>query len=141
MVRRTPRSTHTDTLFPYTTLFRSYKPVSFYDLIDLMTVSQITFGRSDQMRFGSRQSPTLKHISWALLDHEHAIDWNQVSTPESTLYLVSNIRALRSEEHTSELQSLLRISYAVFCLQKKKKPSRHSLSTPQRTKKKPHNTQ
>src|SRR3546814_10179124 len=93
MVRRTPRSTHTDTLFPYTTLFRSYKPVSFYDLIDLMTVSQITFGRSDQMRFGSRQSPTLKHISWALLDHENAIDWNQVSTPESTIYLVSNIRA------------------------------------------------
>src|SRR3546814_9494228 len=83
---------------------RIYKPVSFYDLIDLMTFSQITFGRSDQMRFGSRQSPTLKHISWALLDHEHAIDWNQV----------------RSEEHTSELQSLMRLSYAVFCLKNKK---------------------
>src|SRR5690606_20185537 len=73
---------------------RICKPVSFYDLFDLMTFSQITFGRSDQMRHGRRQPPALKHISWALLDHENAIDWDQVGAPDSTLYLVSSIRAL-----------------------------------------------
>src|SRR3546814_4354667 len=83
MIRRPPRSTRTDTLFPYTTLFRS--PVR---------------GRRRQdarHRLADRQSrryPGLRHQSRA---------------------------ADRSEEHTSELQSLMRISYAVFCLKKKKK--------------------
>src|SRR3546814_7382400 len=79
MIRRPPRSTRTDTLFPYTTLFRS--------------------GRADGFRLcqscGSieGQSGFLRSIC---------------------------ARAHRSEEHTSELQSLMRISYAVFCLKKKK---------------------
>src|SRR3546814_8678489 len=76
MIRRQPRSTRTDTLFPYTTLFRSYSWIS------LVAV------------FG----PTPR-------------------TP-GTLSTLSPISA-RSEEHTSELQSLMRISYAVFCLKKK----------------------
>src|SRR3546814_7134603 len=78
MIRRPPRSTRTDTLFPYTTLFRS-------------TVTDTIF-RSD----------TTAHASGAFL--------GQPMGP--------GIEGDRSEEHTSELQSLMRISYAVFCLKK-----------------------
>src|SRR3546814_8341469 len=95
MIRRPPRSTRTDTLFPYTTLFRSER---------------------------------------APLCHDGA-----ASVPRETLHLpmqnvpnsASSISSTpRSEEHTSELQSLMRISYAVFCLKKNKqqhiKPHRHN---------------
>src|SRR3546814_7975827 len=77
MIRRPPRSTRTDTLFPYTTLFRSAK--------------------SDIRQFfcaGKNNKTFVSQTHW---------------------------KTLRSEEHTSELQSLMRISYAVFCLKKKKK--------------------
>src|SRR3546814_4432106 len=80
MIRRPPRSTRTDTLFPYTTLFRS---------------------RRREIHFAARNA------------HEAAP--NHPTLPVC-LYLER-----RSEEHTSELQSLMRISYAVFCLKKKKK--------------------
>src|SRR3546814_3200518 len=76
MIRRPPRSTRTDTLFPYTTLFRSYAPVP------LETRGII-------------------------------VEW---SGDELTVWAATQAR---SEEHTSELQSLMRISYAVFCLKKK----------------------
>src|SRR3546814_15360806 len=96
MIRRPPRSTRTDTLFPYTTLFRS-----------------LTYST----RFsGSNFRP------WKLADQRppRSITW--VTTP-CTCNPSSVIMNLwpRSEEHTSELQSLMRISYAVFCLKKKKK--------------------
>src|SRR3546814_8401738 len=77
MIRRPPRSTRTDTLFPYTTLFRS---------------------------FGAESQNTV-----AKLKGFAAIGHNRYATTGE-----------RSEEHTSELQSLMRISYAVFCLKKKK---------------------
>src|SRR3546814_4441824 len=80
MIRRPPRSTRTDTLFPYTTLFRS----------DLLAVQQVDV-------------PAGSGLSVQVLEHR-----------------VLKIAATRSEEHTSELQSLMRISYAVFCLKKKK---------------------
>src|SRR3546814_4995194 len=89
MIRRPPRSTRTDTLFPYTTLFRSE-------------------GNLPQLR---RQAD---------VEQEDAVDrlaparFGRVDRDGSTV-------AERSEEHTSELQSLMRISYAVFCLKKKKK--------------------
>src|SRR3546814_17794733 len=86
MIRRPPRSTRTDTLFPYTTLFRSHLGV---------LVALVLLLRRD----------------WT------AIGWAAATT--GALALVSG--SLRSEEHTSELQSLMRISYAVFCLKKKKK--------------------
>src|SRR3546814_9937463 len=72
MIRRPPRSTRTDTLFPYTTLFRS-------------------------------------SASWSLMRKQKNYCWRRCAASWN-----------RSEEHTSELQSLMRISYAVFCLKKKK---------------------
>src|SRR3546814_4734582 len=86
MIRRPPRSTRTDTLFPYTTLFRSDVPAAWLSPM--------------KVRFAP--SPTgLLHVGNA---RQAVINW---------LFA-------RSEEHTSELQSLMRISYAVFCLKKKK---------------------
>src|SRR3546814_4689828 len=99
MIRRPPRSTRTDTLFPYTTLFRSPGPQG-----TVMT------GRGDDRGAGEkrwrRRSMVLLVILLPLVV--------AFSTHE-------NIERWRSEEHTSELQSLMRISYAVFCLKKKKK--------------------
>src|SRR3546814_10654093 len=91
MIRRPPRSTRTDTLFPYTTLFRS-------------TSSAIPPPSTSR----SRPSPTR-----APEDDMHG--------PEEGQQLQAEADKERSEEHTSELQSLMRISYAVFCLEKKKK--------------------
>src|SRR3546814_5507022 len=94
MIRRPPRSTRTDTLFPYTTLFRSRK-----------TSSTI------------------------LLRQTFA-----VQTKRTRIRLGGGLRErLRSEEHTSELQSLMRISYAVFCLKKKKKKKEQTAYTQKNT--------
>src|SRR3546814_7642447 len=83
MIRRPPRSTRTDTLFPYTTLFRSPAPENHFKRIKETQVSC-----------------SLKAFS-----------------------------KIRSEEHTSELQSLMRISYAVFCLKKKKNKQKQNKNT------------
>src|SRR3546814_3161275 len=109
MIRRPPRSTRTDTLFPYTTLFRSPARV------------RATASSMDSAAAGSRRRQAPLLILWLRLTCR--------VPPRSFLYsqkvdLGSGLRALdlaapfRSEEHTSELQSLMRISYAVFCLQK-----------------------
>src|SRR3546814_6593018 len=88
MIRRPPRSTRTDTLFPYTTLFRS----------------------------------VLKFASGLSHDLDSAADPERRHDPRDDKIGPSRARTeYRSEEHTSELQSLMRISYAVFCLKKKKK--------------------
>src|SRR3546814_2341307 len=103
MIRRPPRSTRTDTLFPYTTLFRSSLPmlIAFaimFGLIDYSTVPVTVSYVASRMGVG------VVGVSMGLLSAGHAVGG-----------------ALgRSEEHTSELQSLMRISYAVFCLKKKK---------------------
>src|SRR3546814_19872197 len=84
MIRRPPRSTRTDTLFPYTTLFRSLLPM-------VESVASVAaFYVLARAMFTDRWTVILATV------------------------------AFRSEEHTSELQSLMRISYAVFCLKKKK---------------------
>src|SRR3546814_6549208 len=88
MIRRPPRSTRTDTLFPYTTLFRS-----------LIEGGMITSPPGIQL---AGVTTLARSVSWRL----------------SITRRISS--KLRSEEHTSELQSLMRISYAVFCLKKKK---------------------
>src|SRR3546814_7402940 len=94
MRRRPPRSTRTDTLFPYTTLFRSENRAPAIGRV-----------RHLHQREGHRQPGRLDDAA------QHR---------EIALGLVE-IGDARSEEHTSELQSLMRISYAVFCLKKKKK--------------------
>src|SRR3546814_9134469 len=86
MIRRPPRSTRTDTLFPYTTLFRSVRTFSRTGETARTQCRQAVGGRASDGGDGARD---------------------------------------RSEEHTSELQSLMRISYAVFCLKKKNSDTKH----------------
>src|SRR3546814_9301984 len=101
MIRRPPRSTRTDTLFPYTTLFRSPRP------------------------------------------HPHARDPHEDDDPagDGRHRRHAGLRRRprrRSEEHTSELQSLMRISYAVFCLKKKNTIQKHMHTSAQTTKQRTH---
>src|SRR3546814_12948627 len=98
MRRRPPRSTRTDTLFPYTTLFRSQEDHAS------RCGPRLRLGRGgvgDQQSFDGPRGPLRG------LQGGHSSLRREAHTP-------------RSEEHTSELQSLMRISYAVFCLKKKK---------------------
>src|SRR3546814_3830661 len=97
MIRRPPRSTRTDTLFPYTTLFRS----------EIIHPGQI--GRDEDIR------------PRAALDLLRQRRTGGIGGDNLTLRLLLPGGVRRSEEHTSELQSLMRISYAVFCLKKKNK--------------------
>src|SRR3546814_5977868 len=100
MIRRPPRSTRTDTLFPYTTLFRSRNLQSQPDLLE--TVGGL------QLAAGNDADALASLVAYKL-------DLRGPSISLQTFCSTS-----RSEEHTSELQSLMRISYAVFCLKKKK---------------------
>src|SRR3546814_3696647 len=103
MVRRPPRSTRTDTLFPYTTLFRS----EGRGLAGLGGLASLT---------GVDALLSLQETGDATTAPRRA-----VARGEQMLDILDDIKLalLRSEEHTSELQSLMRISYAVFCLKKK----------------------
>src|SRR3546814_1531104 len=103
MIRRPPRSTRTDTLFPYTTLFRS----NFDVRID---------------RPGRRRAD--RHDAQACRSRPDAGRQAGRCRPRR-----GDGRAERSEEHTSELQSLMRISYAVFCLKKKTKQRQNTQTT------------
>src|SRR3546814_1756056 len=105
MIRRPPRSTRTDTLFPYTTLFRSTGPLGS-PCLDRRSFAVVGRPLGQRGRTLSRIVPESRHGPAA--DSLNALDWHCGRTHS------------RSEEHTSELQSLMRISYAVFCLKKKK---------------------
>src|SRR3546814_7530542 len=102
MIRRPPRSTRTDTLFPYTTLFRSGPPEPRRRQGDPALAR-----RAAQKRAGC---DALRKAG------VHGAPSGQLGSDP-----VRAEEGLRSEEHTSELQSLMRISYAVFCLKKKNK--------------------
>src|SRR3546814_12491162 len=110
MIRRPPRSTRTDTLFPYTTLFRS---VGVGARVRVHGVGQAAL-LADLL-----EQPAGHAAAEDLVGHGHGpavvVEGRQAAPAEAEVGL------LRSEEHTSELQSLMRISYAVFCLKKKKK--------------------
>src|SRR3546814_1569682 len=117
MIRRPPRSTRTDTLFPYTTLFRS----------SALTVPPATgagpLGRSSPPTPAFRGGLVLFGVVWRKAMREAAsrrsrrkgAGEDRQTENRASLY----DEVTRSEEHTSELQSLMRISYAVFCLKKK----------------------
>src|SRR3546814_8335589 len=110
MIRRPPRSTRTDTLFPYTTLVRSLVALN----TAMLLFSSITYGFAVlQMQQGKVRGTQIWLAVTALFGAAFlAIELYEFS------HLIG-IGATRSEEHTSELQSLMRISYAVFCLKKK----------------------
>src|SRR3546814_4210283 len=107
MIRRPPRSTRTDTLFPYTTLFRS--PLQI----------EVTAADSGTL---------LAEISRLMLAAEQGkARYRRLADRAAQIYAPA-VHGLRSEEHTSELQSLMRISYAVFCLKKKKNSTRNKIN-------------
>src|SRR3546814_2393463 len=99
MIRRPPRTTRTDTLFPYTTLFRSYSAI----------MDSKEWGITNVLSFEPSDGITLKYI----------FGLRRSSYDRFTNQTTLDLPIQRSEEHTSELQSLMRISYAVFCLKKK----------------------
>src|SRR3546814_3869852 len=106
MIRRPPRTTRTDTLFPYTTLFRSIGD-------DIPSGTCIEANAHALARYAAlcqEQGLVPMVEPEVLMEGNHDIE---------TCFEVTEV-TLRSEEHTSELQSLMRISYAVFCLKKKK---------------------
>src|SRR3546814_5313129 len=146
MIRRPPRSTRTDTLFPYTTLYRSLDPVfaatpfgqgRFYGyrtkrfgsllkrsrhaeaLVMAPTlfslVETVLAGACDRIQLNVAQAIEIHPGEVGQFPHRDHDMWNGAKGEHE--YLVN---VMRSEEHTSELQSLMRISYAVFCLKKQK---------------------
>src|SRR3546814_6869232 len=112
MIRRPPRSTRTATLFPYTTLFRSERRVA------VLRAQCDAAQRADEL---------VEHrlrLGLGRLDEHRAVDDEREIDRHRVIALVDQPLGdveRRSEEHTSELQSLMRISYAVFCLKKKNK--------------------
>src|SRR3546814_10181209 len=121
MIRRPPRSNRTDTLFPYTTLFRSVveQPVIAHPILDSEAGEPAK--EEHHAALGKRRGGRKIFLA-ALLPHLGK-DGGEVRPCLDFLAILvlRRRKALRSEEHTSELQSLMRISYAVFCLKKKKK--------------------
>src|SRR3546814_7588662 len=110
MTRRPPRSTRTDTLFPYTTLFRSVRNVS-RELIAILNL----MGANEPQVLTKVVLPSA--VTWVFAGLRISVPYALIGAIVGEL-MASN-RGLRSEEHTSELPSLMRISYAVFCLKKK----------------------
>src|SRR3546814_7884736 len=116
MIRRPPRSTRTDTLFPYTTLFRSQQldyleePDVFHDVFGHVPMLADPVFADYMVAYGEGG---LRSLKFDALKQLARLYW-------------------RSEEHTSELQSLMRISYAVFCLKKKNKNKTQTTSAQQK---------
>src|SRR3546814_7828416 len=109
MIRRPPRSTLTDTLFPYTTLFRSPRGAVAPDLGRGIAEDAGACGRPCRLGWGFSVQGNSLFRAAPLIGPPAACQGSGRALAG----------ALRSEEHTSELQSLMRISYAVFCLKKK----------------------
>src|SRR3546814_2869144 len=110
MIRRPPRSTRTDTLFPYTTLFRSVTKELSSDAYEGRAPG--TPGEEKTVAY------IIKKYEEAGLKPGNNGEWTQ-DVPLVEITAKNATPLTRSEEHTSELQSLMRISYAVFCLKKK----------------------
>src|SRR3546814_3856931 len=118
MIRRPPRSTRTDTLFPYTTPFRAIniiRPPRYWSPTKIL--SDLSQDDIDDL------IDTGRRTAWP------KIEMVRTQTAISRALDAILTRIDRSEEHTSELQSLMRTSYAVFCLTKKRPHTRHNLPT------------
>src|SRR3546814_6588565 len=115
MIRRPPRSTRTDTLFPYTTLFRSTQ------------LQGPERGSSNDRQQERHEHPDRRRLQDDAQDHPEPAERDRLQEHRRG--------QRRSEEHTSELQSLMRISYAVFCLKKKKNKIKQTDDKPYRCKK------
>src|SRR3546814_3834452 len=108
MIRRPPRSTRTDTLFPYTTLFRSSQALSDFRVV--LVHRPVGVNR------------LARHIDFSAIAHDCSSSVSSLAGQRAGAVpaaLPGAVTPWRSEEHTSELQSLMRNSYAVFCLKKK----------------------
>src|SRR3546814_1609828 len=110
MIRRPPRSTRTDTLFPYTTLFRSTNDAAVTNAGEVEGAVTTRAGNGSASTFDQ----TVVYDGKGVLLSNTTKQTNGPTGGDA-----------RSEEHTSELQSLMRISYAVFCLNKKKYSNTH----------------
>src|SRR3546814_9173529 len=113
MIRRPPGSTRTDTLFPYTTLFRSG--------CGSEGDGRCHDGQESVDRMTRYLGDVFGHAEEENAEHDADARIREASEHENALSVLSERRVRRSEEHTSELQSLMRLSYAVFCLKKKTK--------------------
>src|SRR3546814_4112457 len=116
MIRRPPRSTRTDTLFPYTTLFRS--KVKVESRMDWLRNQRVEGGF---MGFAGGAGAGAQPAARPPISQTVSARFTPTVSPRAAVRIVAD----RSEEHTSELQSLMRISYAVFCLKTKKYISYH----------------
>src|SRR3546814_3615877 len=117
MIRRPPRSTRTDPLFPYTTLFRSDRSVH---------------GSDSRRECARAQLGGLLKVATFIHCERHPLPLHGRAAGAGSTWTIAGpgtvggCRDVRSEEHTSELQSLMRISYAVFCLKKKQKRTHYT---------------
>src|SRR3546814_5845257 len=128
MIRRPPRSTRTDTLFPYTTLFRSWQPAFAASIAGwcagevIVQLYALTMARHHLGAFQHActipATPLRRGLTAARCLRQQGRQRRQ-RCPARLDCADDGTQRLRSEEHTSELQSLMRISYAVFCLKKK----------------------
>src|SRR3546814_2635019 len=119
MLRRPPRSTRTDTLLPYTTLVRSHRLATAADLGALREVMALAIAEL-QKGFLSAEQIAASHAVMGLDTQLIADGTYFIVEKEGRIAGCGGWSHRRSEEHTSELQSLMRISYAVFCLKKTK---------------------
>src|SRR3546814_8618104 len=139
MIRRPPRSTRTDTLFPYTTLFRSLW-LTFLQVLGRPELQDDPRYSTNAARVTNRialiedLAPTFltrTREEWIdallaagvpaapILDYGEAVGSEQAVARDMVMQVPHPVEGERSDEHTSELKSLMRISYAVFCLKKK----------------------
>src|SRR3546814_9393484 len=125
MLRRPPRSTRTDTLFPYTTLFRSTRRPFIH--LALLKDRNFLFGSLLGFFLGVLVFSVLALLPPMLegLMGYPVVLTGLVTAPRGIGTMIAMV--VRSEEHTSELQSLMRISYAVFCLKKKTETQLHTI--------------
>src|SRR3546814_8158311 len=139
MIRRPPRSTRTGTLFPYTTLFRSPLQQAQWNTLKVRPEASVRrnigFYEAHTKTLGIGPLPAVarnivrRHQDFArayyIVQHHHGASHDRFAAAVLERAMSGEIETLqpkiRSEEHTSELQSLMRISYAVFCLKKKKR--------------------